>query len=420
MDLPLRKPAADKRSAELAEIKAKDDHRLDKAELRENASARSFGLRLRKRRRVENQRLADTVLDAQVTGTRTSLQFKVEKSFEYRALTLGRARRQASWTFLSAFTAFSAWSTVNVQDAAVRLMGGAEQAPNGLETLAWGLEPGLALIVGGVIYFDDKIANADGRIQGDLIDGREVRKGLGKRAHQIKWSALVISLALSLFAHWPEKLGMGSISIMILNALGAIMAAVSIWLLTMVTHAVREARPDLGADSIEKLREELGLAEDEMEKSSHRSVETVTVETVRETAPAVPAIETVEPSHVLPEVETAPVETAPVETVTVSPKQPRISSHGKPVDLAKRQAARARAQAQTATAVATVDRPKTTRVATAAKAKAVADIFEALLARNEKATTDSVFKAAKAEGLDVSRATVGRYLTAHMRTKVTD
>ncbi|WP_017602286.1 hypothetical protein [Nocardiopsis lucentensis] len=217
-----------KRDHRVLSLQARVQHQL--AVSGERAKAR----RDRRQRREENRDASEeTALNglrrrASVSGERARTRARIQQSAEMRALRVSRVRTTSLMVLLPVLVAFAAWSTAGVHAGLTLLL--AIEAGSPMWWAAWGLEPALITIVGGLIIVRAVLRSSGG--------------DLGLRATLAEWGALTVSIALNAAGHWPDGGSLTAVVALIAHSIGPLGAALTAWLIGIIDDAVATARPD--------------------------------------------------------------------------------------------------------------------------------------------------------------------------------
>lgn len=216
-----------RRSDAVQRLQARVAHQIAVSAARAEARRDRRTRREEERDATESSTLSDLYRRATVSGERARVRSQIQNSAEMRAMRVEKVRRTSLLVLIPVLIAFAAWSTAGVHTGITGLLAAAPGSP--MWWAAWGLEPALITIVGGLIIVRAVLRSSGG--------------DLGGRATLAEWAALTVSIALNAAGHWPEAGTLTAVAALIAHSIGPLGAALTAWLIGIIDDAVANAKP---------------------------------------------------------------------------------------------------------------------------------------------------------------------------------
>lgn len=233
--------AVKRRDKQLRHVQAVS-HRVAMANATEWSTTIERNRRERTRDAAGSAELAELHRWAARAGERARIRADIDRSAEMRALRIAKVRRYTMAVGFPLMLGFAAISTPGVQKGMTHLLD-LERYSAGWWT-AWAVEPLLIAVATSIIVVKSIL-----KMSGGWTDWR---------ADAAKWGALLFSIALNLLGGWTGKGDtVAAIGEALGHSVGAIFAAISAWLIGVITDYTSKAKPWEG-DGVKRLAD-LGL-----------------------------------------------------------------------------------------------------------------------------------------------------------------
>ncbi|GAB7053154.1 hypothetical protein [Catenuloplanes indicus] len=211
-------------------------HEIASASLDEQRAAARHARIQRAREAAARAGLADLYRHAERDGEYARIRSAIHGSAEMRALRINRVRAWSLLILIPVFAVFAGWSTVNVHAGVAHLLHA--ESGSAMWWAAWFVEPGLATLVAGLIIVKAVLHSSGGHTDW--------------KASAAEGAALGASVLLSAFG--AGTFALSAVGEMFTHSIGAIFAALTVFLIGLIESYVSAADPWKGAPRLADLQ----------------------------------------------------------------------------------------------------------------------------------------------------------------------